>query len=88
MVRVHSCFHPAGLSRLAWGIKVRDVLKLLHKGGWFLVRVRGSQARYEHPVKAGRVTVPGRGSDDLAPKTLRSILRQAELEHPFHLEDQ
>lgn len=60
-------------------MKVRDVVRLLLDDGWYLARTRGSHHRYEHPTKAGRVTVPGSGNDDLAPGTLKSILKQADL---------
>ncbi|HEU4480020.1 MAG TPA: type II toxin-antitoxin system HicA family toxin [Pyrinomonadaceae bacterium] len=33
----------------------------------------------KHPIKPGRVTVSGHMSDDIHPKTLRSILTQAGL---------
>jgi predicted RNA binding protein YcfA (HicA-like mRNA interferase family) len=33
----------------------------------------------KHPVRNDRVTVPGKASDDLAPGTLNSILKQAGL---------
>lgn len=69
-------------------MKVRDVLRLLREDGWYLVRVRGSHARYAHPEKKSLVTVPGQGGDELAPKTLRSILRQAGLKYPFRVEDE
>jgi predicted RNA binding protein YcfA (HicA-like mRNA interferase family) len=35
--------------------------------------------RPEHESKPGRVTVPGKPSDDLAPGTLNSIFKQAGL---------
>lgn len=60
-------------------MKVREVLKLLADDGWYLARTRGSHRQYKHPVKPGLVTVPGKPSDDLAPGTLSSILRQAQL---------
>jgi len=60
-------------------MKVRDVLKLLENDGWYLARTRGSHRQYKHPVKPGLVTVPGKLSDDLAPGTLSSIRRQAQL---------
>jgi hypothetical protein len=34
---------------------------------------------FKHTVKGGRVTVPGKPIDDLAPGTLNSILKQAGL---------
>ncbi|WP_203525269.1 type II toxin-antitoxin system HicA family toxin [Acidithiobacillus ferrianus] len=39
----------------------------------------GSHRQFKHPAKSGRVTVPGKPSDDLAPGTLNSILKRAQL---------
>jgi len=58
-------------------VKVRDINRILLEDGWFLVATRGSHRQYKHPTKPGRVTVPGKPSDDLAPGTLDSILKQA-----------
>lgn len=60
-------------------VKVRDIIKWVEAEGWRLVRVRGSHRRYEHPTKAGRITIAGHLSMELAPKTLASILKQANL---------
>ena len=60
-------------------MKVSEVLRMLHDDGWFLVATRGSHRQFKHPVKAGRVTVAGKPSDDLAPWTLNSILKQSGL---------
>lgn len=60
-------------------MKVRDVLRLLKKDGWAEVARRGSHRQLKHNMKEGRVTVPGKPSDDLAPGTLNSILKQAGL---------
>jgi len=60
-------------------MKVREVLRLLRDDGWFQVATRGSHMQLKHPTKAGRVTVAGHPSDDLAPGTLKSILVQAGL---------
>ncbi|TFG80698.1 MAG: addiction module toxin, HicA family [Chromatiales bacterium] len=35
--------------------------------------------QYKHPSRPGRVTVPAKPSDDLAPGTLGSILKQSGL---------
>jgi predicted RNA binding protein YcfA (HicA-like mRNA interferase family) len=51
-------------------MKVRDVIKRLEKDGWYLVATEGSHRQYKHPSKIGRVTVPGKRGDDLAPGTL------------------
>lgn len=60
-------------------MKVADVLRQLLDDGWQLVAIRGSHRQYKHATKTGRVTVPGKPSDDLAPGTLNSILKQAGL---------
>ena len=60
-------------------MKVRDVIKLLKRDGWYLVRTRGSHRQYKHPVKRGVVTVAGNGGDELAVGTLNSVLKQAGL---------
>ena len=60
-------------------MKVREAVRLLTNDGWFLVATRGSHRQYKHPAKPGRVTVAGKPSDDLAPGTLNSILKQAGL---------
>jgi predicted RNA binding protein YcfA (HicA-like mRNA interferase family) len=61
-------------------MKVADVLRLLHEDGWRQVAMRGSHRQFKHSGKPGRVTVAGKPSDDLAPGTLNSILKQAGLE--------
>jgi predicted RNA binding protein YcfA (HicA-like mRNA interferase family) len=61
-------------------MKVRAVIRILEDDGWRLVATRGSHRQYKHPTKSGRVTLAGKPSDDLAPGTLRSILKQSGLE--------
>jgi len=58
---------------------VRAVLRMLRDDGWSEVARRGSHRQFKHLNKAGRVTVPGKPSNDLAPGTLNSILKQAGL---------
>jgi predicted RNA binding protein YcfA (HicA-like mRNA interferase family) len=60
-------------------LKVSDILALLKDDGWYLVATRGSHRQFKHPFKIGRVTVAGKPSDELAPGTLNSILKQAKL---------
>jgi predicted RNA binding protein YcfA (HicA-like mRNA interferase family) len=60
-------------------MKVRKVIRTLTEDGWTLVATRGSHRQFKHPEKPGRVTVPGKPNDDLAPGTLNSILKQAGL---------
>ena len=60
-------------------MKVRAIIKLIEDDGWQHVATRGSHRQYRHPIKPGRVTVPGKPSDELHPKTQASIPRQAGL---------
>lgn len=60
-------------------MKVNEILALLKTDGWYLVETRGSHRQFKHPIKSGRVTVAGKPSDDLAPGTLNSIIKQASL---------
>jgi predicted RNA binding protein YcfA (HicA-like mRNA interferase family) len=58
-------------------VKVSEVLRLLQQDGWHLIATRGSHRQFKYPNKPGRVTVPDKPSDDLAPGTQSSILKQA-----------
>ena len=58
-------------------MKVRDLIKAIENDGWQYIRTRGSHRQYKHPVKKGRVTVPGHTGDDVHPDTLKSVLVQA-----------
>ena len=60
-------------------VKVREILTMLEADGWYPVTVRGSHRQFKHAAKSGRVTVAGKLSDDIAPGTLNSILKQAAL---------
>jgi predicted RNA binding protein YcfA (HicA-like mRNA interferase family) len=62
-------------------MKVGQTLKLLKRDGWREIARRGSHRQLKHPTKPGRVTVPGKLSDELAPGTLNSILKQANLKN-------
>ncbi len=59
-------------------LKAGEVLRVLEKAGFTLIRQRGSHARLRHPD--GRVvTVPIHPSQDIGRGLLRKILRDAEL---------
>ena len=60
-------------------MKISEILRMLQDDGWILWATRGSHRQYKHPVKPGRVTVPGKPSDDVAPGTLNSIMKQSGL---------
>lgn len=60
-------------------MKISEIIRLLERDGWELKRVSGSHRHYTHPAKPGLVTVAGRPSATLKPKTESSILKQAGL---------
>ena len=61
-------------------MKVREVIQRLEADGWYLERIRGSHRQFKHPTKQGLVTVSGHlMSDEVNPRDLASIRRQADL---------
>jgi predicted RNA binding protein YcfA (HicA-like mRNA interferase family) len=60
-------------------VKVREVIILIEADGWYLADTSGSHRQFKHPVKPGRVTLPGHQNDDLAPGTLASVFKQARI---------
>ena len=57
----------------------KEILKILHTDGWREVAQKGSHRQLKHPVKKGKVTV-SMHNGDMALNTLRSILKQAQIE--------
>jgi predicted RNA binding protein YcfA (HicA-like mRNA interferase family) len=60
-------------------MKISGIILLLEQDGWMLKRVSGSHRHFMHPAKPGLVTVAGKPSATLKPKTEASILKQAGL---------
>jgi predicted RNA binding protein YcfA (HicA-like mRNA interferase family) len=61
-------------------MKARNIIKRIEKDGWYLVRQKGSHKQFKHKTKAGLVTVAAhKMSDEIAPGTLSSILKQAQI---------
>ncbi|MEH6873855.1 MAG: type II toxin-antitoxin system HicA family toxin [Candidatus Competibacter sp.] len=58
-------------------MKISEILSMLKDDGWYLVATKGSHRQFKHPTKPGRVTVPGKPNDDVAPGTKNSIFKQA-----------
>jgi predicted RNA binding protein YcfA (HicA-like mRNA interferase family) len=58
-------------------MKARDLIKMIEKDGWFLVRQKGSHRQYKHKLKTGLVTVAAhKMSDEIATGTLNNILNK------------
>lgn len=60
-------------------MKAREIIRLIERDGWKLVRQKGSHMQFKHDVRPGTVTVPFHGDKDLAKVTVASILKQAGL---------
>jgi len=60
-------------------MKVREVIKIVEADGWYQVNMKGDHRQYKHSKKQGRVTIAGHPNDDVHPKTLASIFKQAQL---------
>jgi len=52
---------------------------VIEADGWYLITTKGSHRQFKHREKTGRITIAGHLADDLAPGTLNSILKQAQL---------
>jgi predicted RNA binding protein YcfA (HicA-like mRNA interferase family) len=61
-------------------VKVRDVVRIIESDGWRFHSQKGSHQQYKHPTKLGRVTVAGRPGEDMHPKTLADVFKQAQIE--------
>jgi predicted RNA binding protein YcfA (HicA-like mRNA interferase family) len=60
-------------------MKISEIVRLLEQDGWTLKRTTGSHRHFTHPTKPGLVTVAGKPSATLKPKTEATILKQAGL---------
>ena len=60
-------------------MKVKEIINIIEKDGWFFVRQKGSHRQFNHLTKTGTVTIAGKPSDDIAKGTEKSILKQAQL---------
>ncbi len=62
-------------------MKVKEIIDIIEKDGWYLARQKGSHKQYKHPTKKGLVTIAGHKlSDEVATGTLSSIYKQAQIE--------
>ncbi len=60
-------------------MKIREIIRLVERDGWVQITQKGSHRQYKRPVKKGRVTIAGKPNQDVHPKTLNSVLKQAGL---------
>lgn len=56
----------------------RELIKLVQKDGWELVRIEGSHYHFKHQSKKGIVTIP-HPKKNLPVATIKSILKQSRI---------
>jgi predicted RNA binding protein YcfA (HicA-like mRNA interferase family)/predicted RNase H-like HicB family nuclease len=61
-------------------MKVREVIRLIERDGWFLVRTIGSHRQIHHPIKPGTVTVSGNLGVDMPKGTLNKRVETGRIE--------
>lgn len=60
------------------GYSSRELIKLIQKDGWELVRIEGSHYHFKHQLKKGIVTIP-HPKKNLPIATIKSILKQSRI---------
>ena len=58
---------------------VNQVIAILEENGWSYTRTKGDHHIFTKPGAKRPITVVGKGSDDVWPNALNSILREAGL---------
>lgn len=64
-------------------LKVKEVIKILKKDGWYLHNTKGSHRQFKHNIKKGKVTINSKDSDTLDQFLLNSIFMQAQIKKIF-----
>lgn len=57
--------------------KVKEVIKMLEKSGWYLSYTKGDHRQFKHPEIAGKVTIRGKDNETMSQFLLNSIWKQA-----------
>ncbi len=60
-------------------MKSSELVRLLKKDGWFVVRQTGSHIIMKHLIKPNQLTVPFHSGKEVKKGTLQSILKDAEI---------
>jgi predicted RNA binding protein YcfA (HicA-like mRNA interferase family) len=62
-----------------FNLKIREIIRIIKKDGWFMVSQKGSYRQFKHHTKPGRVTIAGNPGDDISAGTLNSVLKQTSI---------
>lgn len=58
-------------------VKSSELVRILRKDGWFVLRQAGSHMIMEHPVKKGRIVCPFHSSQEVGKGLATKILKDA-----------
>jgi len=59
--------------------KYNELLRILKKDGWYIVRQKGSHVIMKHPEKAGPLIVPFHSAKEVKLGLLKAIFKKADL---------
>jgi mRNA interferase HicA len=60
-------------------MKSSELVRLLKREGWFVVRQSGSHMIMEHPIKKGQIVCPSHGSHEIGKGLENKIKKDAGL---------
>ena len=60
-------------------MKSSELIRVLKKDGWFVVRQKGSHMNMRHPNKSAQLVVPNHGSNEVGKGLGNKILKEAGL---------
>jgi predicted RNA binding protein YcfA (HicA-like mRNA interferase family) len=60
-------------------MKCTELLRILKRDGWYVIRQKGSHLIMEHRSKSGQVIVPFHASKEVPIGTLLTILKEADI---------
>ena len=60
-------------------MKSSELIRIVNRDGWYLVRQTGSHLIMQHPIKDGQIVVPNHGNQEIGKGLERKILKAAGL---------
>ncbi|HAH59899.1 MAG TPA: hypothetical protein DCL86_17330 [Bacteroidales bacterium] len=60
-------------------MKSSELLRILKKDGWYVIRQKGSHIIMKHPTKSNVITVPYHSGKEMKKGTLQAILKLAKI---------
>ena len=60
-------------------MKSSELLRILQKDGWFIIRQSGSHIMMRHQIKAGVISMPFHASAEVKKGLLSAILKKADI---------